>query len=633
MGNSAIFDAYNQKTICAMRETFCESTRFIRETLRHAKRTGASYMSVTFDSTSRRLMFEYDGDGFKDLSCILNFDENKWQSFSQAEDSYPEAMICVSALFACASIKVSSNGHLVNVETASALKNKSFNVEEAKEVQGVCLSFLLTSEMTRTLSSSNNDRPVFLQETVAPTNIETILKNSILGYPLPTTFNGKQIPRPYALNGSSEFETISIGKITTTETDDQNRFDQVYCMIDGVLSEIYDVPRRILKIGAPRRRGERRGLRKKPMNTQLDELSREADLCGNMHNFVHLDNQKFCIDVYTELTFDFRGVAAPHVNKAINQHLADNLRKIEKEVSAHEFVEKYRESAGYLAPEILDDKPLLPDDLATLSILPNDYTDYPFRPFAERNFRDSIVPENAVVISLSERDDVGMDADWRLNLKGKPPFGPKSSVTSVYLVKSKLPVICSDIPLTRNHWSRRSSIDLKSLEGLGSLYVESIQNPSELIEFDGNWPSLSFRVCDAYTIRADHPDLDDLLIDDIPIIETPGELLVPKKTCSDRLEEALCQFHPYFSRSERQLGNDFFSARLLPHNSDLFQDASNMTDMVRFNRSGDGGKLLKSTISRDIDTILNQLSGRSFSIEISDDGKSFGVYENKKMQD
>ena len=178
------------------------------ELLQNARRAGATRVEVNHSDSMASLQVLDDGCGISDFQKLLMIAESGWnQEVVDAEQPY--GMGWMATCFAAERVIVESKGKRMRFKTEDALALQDLECEES-EVSGHTVITLLGCKLS---------------------NVDIKLRELVQGFPIPVTYNGAELPRPYALDGGLPFRATPIGQAYVPALCGQVKYSSTSCRV------------------------------------------------------------------------------------------------------------------------------------------------------------------------------------------------------------------------------------------------------------------------------------------------------------------------------------------------------------------------------------------------------------------
>ncbi len=164
---------------------FANFSTFVAEIIQNSRRAGASKIEISRQGNA--LIFSDDGSGIADFQTLFTIGQSGWSGQTQSLEN-PFGMGFTSALFACETLTVDSNGQRLCASTQDLLAIREIAIVPGDVAQGTRL----------TLAGLKFD----LQA------LEDDLVRIVRGFPIPVFYNGQPLDRPDALDTDGFCQTI-----------------------------------------------------------------------------------------------------------------------------------------------------------------------------------------------------------------------------------------------------------------------------------------------------------------------------------------------------------------------------------------------------------------------------------------
>lgn len=173
------------------RFSFTDRYTLVSELLQNARRAGASLVIVEHDVERRMLTVSDDGRGVDDFQDLLTFNESGWDA-DTVEREHAFGVGFSKALYAARFVSIGSKGQRLAFTTADALAQRPLDV--AADPEG------------------DPSLTVVRLEGVDLDELRQRIERIVCGFPVPVSFNGILLPRPYAIDALPYSET-TIGSV------------------------------------------------------------------------------------------------------------------------------------------------------------------------------------------------------------------------------------------------------------------------------------------------------------------------------------------------------------------------------------------------------------------------------------
>lgn len=205
----------NEKGFFAnQRYAFSDRYTLVSELMQNARRAGAGRVSIEYDANAKLLRVADDGCGIADFQQLLTLHESGWNEALCAEER-PFGVGFSKCLYSAARCSVSSRGQRIEFDTGQALAQAMIEVQGCEFHPGTIVT---------------------LHEVELP-ELAAQIARRCRGFPIPVSFNGHEIDRPYGI-GRLPFEDTEIGKVHLAGLEDGKAthdtlvFLQGFCVID-----------------------------------------------------------------------------------------------------------------------------------------------------------------------------------------------------------------------------------------------------------------------------------------------------------------------------------------------------------------------------------------------------------------
>lgn len=186
-----------------LRNSFTSWENVLKELLQNARRAGASRIEVSYEHNTQTIEIRDDGCGIANMQDLLHIAESGWNEELKAEE-HVFGIGFMSALYAGEEITVESGNERLSFNTTRALSFHDLPVETLPQtIVGTRLRLrgFKVGEKTKTFYNDKSDAE-YLGHT---------MESLVRGFPVPVSYNGKELERPYALGSGKTFTPTSIG--------------------------------------------------------------------------------------------------------------------------------------------------------------------------------------------------------------------------------------------------------------------------------------------------------------------------------------------------------------------------------------------------------------------------------------
>lgn len=181
------------------RHAFTDRFTLVSELLQNARRAGATSIEVRHDPGTHFLSVSDNGVGIVDFQALLSLHESGWAPATRAQER-PFGIGFSKCLYAATRCVVTSGDQRVEIDTAAALARASFEVITVKAEDRV----------TGTRVELHG---------VELADLASRIDSLCMGFPVPVSFNGRQLQRRLALDQLVTMDS-PIGEVHLTGTRD-----------------------------------------------------------------------------------------------------------------------------------------------------------------------------------------------------------------------------------------------------------------------------------------------------------------------------------------------------------------------------------------------------------------------------
>jgi Histidine kinase-, DNA gyrase B-, and HSP90-like ATPase len=286
-----------------IRYAFTNKYTVVSELMQNARRAGASYVAIDYDREAETLTVRDSGCGIADFQQLFTFGESGWDYATiAAENAFGVGF--TKSLYSAKHCTVLSKGKALSFDTEEALAQIPIEVKETQ-----------TSAET-----------VIILEGVALEKIEEHMPRFACGFPIKVVFNGKALPRPYAIDKLGVMDT-EIGRAHVAGLSDGQAATSMLVFLQGFVVH-----------------GDYR--------------------YGDGENIIHLDTRKFHARLPDRDKLTDEDEQLERIDACLREVWKAKLSRAKSELTAVEFVERYFEAASrWRLVELFDDVPALPASL------------------------------------------------------------------------------------------------------------------------------------------------------------------------------------------------------------------------------------------------------------------------------
>jgi hypothetical protein len=192
-----------ENMIGALKNSFTNKETFLGELMQNARRAGATKIEFKYDEETNTLTIEDDGCGLDNFETLLTVAESGW-SKEVVEAESPFGIGFLSAIFSCEEVQIVSKCGVLHCLTEDLLQFKPCTViPEGGIHQPIGTSILMVG-----CTALKGDTTI---KKSATTVLLKALQHLALGFPIPVSFNGTELPRPNAVG--SNFVKTEIGDV------------------------------------------------------------------------------------------------------------------------------------------------------------------------------------------------------------------------------------------------------------------------------------------------------------------------------------------------------------------------------------------------------------------------------------
>ncbi|MBF0380579.1 MAG: hypothetical protein HQL69_06160 [Magnetococcales bacterium] len=186
--------------------------------------TNASSITIEFDLNQQTLTITDDGDGFPYMEFLTIF-ANRGLNPLEINPIHPCYMF-LKASYIVERMIVESGMEKILIEVHGEKDKLAYFAQKESWQSGYKVTFF-----------GNTDNS-FIPEKVLP-----FLS---IGFPIPVTFNGKELARPYAINGSLKFSKTEIGYIHVAKSKGRPIEDlAIFMFLNGLARRVFEDRERI----------------------------------------------------------------------------------------------------------------------------------------------------------------------------------------------------------------------------------------------------------------------------------------------------------------------------------------------------------------------------------------------------
>lgn len=377
--------------ITHMQHLFSSSAVFLAELMQNARRAGAS--AIQFNLEGDTLTVTDDGCGIEDFAKLVVIAESGWSEEVMASED-PFGIGFASVAFAAARVTVESRGKGIEFDKTDLIAKRPIARRNSDFIGG-----------TRVVLSG-----------LTYQSIEHQMEKFAKGFPIPVWFNGKELPRPHALENLSGAHATPVGHIQIAYVEEPGQAlmtdtGWVYCQ------------------GLPVNAGS------------------FTDRYNRSDNIVHIDHKLWRPRVPDRDTLVDADKACSAIRKAIAGVWLGWMLQDKGNLTPESFVSRYWRMAHKLGrQDILNDVPALPSDILAI------VRDYP----VDQEFGSNIeIPGwPALTRQKIECGKVRLCTEVDAHLEG-------DNFARLMLIMEKQWVMIEQLP--EGHWARAHVIDMATL--------------------------------------------------------------------------------------------------------------------------------------------------------------------------
>lgn len=182
------------------RYAFTSKETVLKELLQNGRRAGATRIEVAYDEKTKTLEVADNGCGVDDMQKMLFIAESGWGEDIKAGER-PFGCGFLSCLYSGHEVEVESNGYRLSFDTSKALALRDLAVEKTPTLPGTRVR----------LRGFDLDRSRYHPSVTMATIVGDAMERLVKGFPIPVSFNDKELERPHALDSGLTFVPASIG--------------------------------------------------------------------------------------------------------------------------------------------------------------------------------------------------------------------------------------------------------------------------------------------------------------------------------------------------------------------------------------------------------------------------------------
>lgn len=480
----------------ALKTQFTTSTTFVSELLQNARRAGATCVHIEYEPASGLMTVNDDGCGIKDFKNLFVGYQSGWGE-DVIEREQPFGVGFMAAALSSEQVVIHSLDQRVCFDGDDPF-DKPVTVYEAPYRAGTEIRLQLRQELRHSMEEWTQ-----------------ILRDLVLGFPIPVHFARTPLPRPYAIGQGLAFRATALGELYLEGWEacrpTSRRFTPtLYCQ----------------------------GL---PLHVRRGSTNPTSVLHVNTMRFRARSPDR---DVLHEADRN-----EPIIEDAVFKLWQERLAQRRTELAPQEFVDQHWRLCIYLKlPDLLRDMPLSATMLTRLSepVCLIDSRRASPSPWDQAPLPD---PGSLIIHDVGDNDYFGDQDD------------PPAPLASVYALTRNLPMLEWDVPQT--HWASQEAVDLLD-PSVGLAY--EIHGGGEPQRFVGRSVSPLVQLCDGYTISfrpvpscsvplSRREQLKPITVKNIAVYDNQTDLLIVPAECHDG-QSALEQMSSY-EDDERFQADDF----------------------------------------------------------------------------
>lgn len=405
-----------------LRYAFTDRFTVITELLQNARRSGSPSVWIDYDDTQKRLSVRDFGCGIVDFQDLFSIAQSGW-SPDVVESDRPFGLGFMQCLYAATHCTVRSLDHSVSFSTDAALSQDTISAIPCPFEPGTLVE---------------------LQGVDLP-GLDTRIANIVAGFPIPVFFNGKELPRPFALD-ALPYQVTCIGHIHLRGWSGEGATTSTLVFLQGI-------------------------------------LVRGNLLYGESDNVVHLDSSRFLARRPDRQCLIDEDAQRPLIDGTLKSVWRGRLLQQRESVSAVEFTRRFFAAARtWRLLDVLDDVPVLPGSLFCR------VSDYPYQEaYGDRDYLSSLDGEVS-------RETVESGC---LSVVELDTLSDENTPLWMYAYGAAL-VLFYDPGLTAQHWIHRH---VRCLDD--ACFEVSVVEPGASAGLDGQWISPKVTLCNAYAVCVD----------------------------------------------------------------------------------------------------------------------------------
>lgn len=519
---------------------FSKPLTVISELLQNARRAGASKVSVNYDDETKTLVVADDGCGITDFQNLLTVAESGWDQ-EVKDNECPYGMGFLASLYACEHIEAASVCGTVSFTTKQALQFGEIPVASGDPIKGGTL--------------------IALRGFKADISVE-VMKKIVIGFPLPVSYNGEELPRPYALANLPAVET-ALGHIS----------------IRGI------------------HRGEPGCIGDKTDGYLLGFKvfsSSSSYYSGDVPNIVHLAPRSFQARMPDRDSLVDPDKARKKIEAEINRLWQQHLEQKARELPAEQFLATYETATLTFHKELLNSIPMLP---ASLTSRIDDVPEQGYH-WSENGARrvSGVTREQVESGEVVLCDDIG------------GIYEESSIVPAMFAYLGNFTMVEAQ-GLDENHWAKPFIRSLEEEE-----FEVSISGKTAAGNYSGWWTGGDVVVGESYTIKVVPESMTSkhgprsVTCTEHPIfccLDERDTFIFPGETCNGDVVRQASAYEEDESFKEE----------------DRDHDSAELTRVVRQLRGASADQILKSLLSDIYFSKYDILKGKAFAVWFSSTGE------------
>jgi len=428
MTQTCTLDVSRDGIVRTLADQFTSKHTFLTEMLQNARRAGASRIDIHYKPALNQLVVRDNGTATFDFSAFFCIGKSGWDDMTQIAER-PFGIGAAAMLFAASFVEIRSDDKGVAFFTKDVLEFRPVEITDRHRHRGTEIRLMLDSD----------------KYPATPDDLwEATCKRLVRGFPVPVFYQGKELPRPDALDSGLPFLETDIGRTFLK--------DYESC---GYPKFSWNCPALYFQ-GLP-----------------IDQDHSSSDI-----GIVHLDEQSFRPRVPDRAQLvDHRDQVA-RVREAVKQVFSSRLRDLHAQLDRLCFTERYWTLCGTLdCADLLSDAPLVASMLQRY-----DRPIYQLRTDEECEYLvdwDGDALPGADTHLICEIDDSTEDREPAL---------------SIYAIEQGYGVLRSEVPKTHPAWQR--TIDLQDYD-----ISYTLEGETKPARFTGEyiWPNVV--LCDRVRIE------------------------------------------------------------------------------------------------------------------------------------